>query len=69
MNNKFEINVTTSFCECCEDVTYHIPIDMDSVSYEPDEGFHIHLSQDEMTALYFELKEYKTGLKEVACAE
>ena len=62
MDKDFEVIATA--CECCDDVTYHIPVDYDSVTYHPENGFILHLNEDEMTALYFQLKEYKCGLKD-----
>lgn len=62
------MNVEATSCECCDDVTYHIPIDTDCVSYDPENGLVVHLTEDEMTDLYFELKEFKCGLKEVTHA-
>ena len=60
------MNVVATRCECCNDAMYHIPIDNECVTYDPDHvGFCIHLSEEDMTSLYFEFKEYKTGLKEV----
>ena len=56
--------VVATKCTCCDDVTYHIPLDNDSISFTPESGFIAHLTEDEMTDLYFQLKEYKCGLKE-----
>ena len=62
------MNVSATSCECCDDVTYHFPLESDCFTYDPMNGLVIHLTEDEMTDLYFELKEYKCGLKEVVNA-
>lgn len=49
--------ITTTRCECCNDPIYNISIDNDSVSYDPDYGFNLHLSHDELQSLYIEFKE------------
>jgi hypothetical protein len=53
------MNCTAQKCECCDDTTYHIQIEPDMVSYDSINGFCLHLTEDEMQQLYFELKEYK----------
>ena len=55
--------VTATTCECCDDVTYHIPFKTDDLSIFNGEII-AHLAEDEMTDLYFQLKEYKCGLKD-----
>ena len=54
--------VTATTCECCDDVTYHLPFKFDDLSTWNGEVI-VHLNEDEMTDLYFQLKEYKCGLK------
>ena len=54
--------VTATTCECCDDVSYHLPFTMNQLSTWNNEII-AHLNEDEMTDLYFQLKEYKTGMK------
>ena len=53
--------IHTSTCEECSDTSYHIPLTHDSITYDPDVGFTLHLDEEDLTALYFELKEIKCG--------
>ena len=55
--------VDATICECCDDVTYHIPFSVEDVTVR-DGIVCAHLTEEEMTSLYFELKEFKCGLKE-----
>ena len=55
--------VTATTCDCCEDVTYHIPFRTDDLSMSNGEII-AHLTEDEMTVLYFQLKDFKCGLRE-----
>ena len=43
-------NIQTTPCECCSDLTYHIPLGPDDVTYD-EYGFTLHLTQDEVEAL------------------
>ena len=55
------MNVTATTCDCCEDVTYHIPFSINDLTIT--EGLvTAHLTEDEMLDLYFQLKEFKTGI-------
>ena len=67
VTNSLEVTVTK--CECCDDLTYHITVPTDAVTISAlgDQAV-IHLTEEEMEALYFELKEFKTGMKEVPYA-
>ena len=62
--NIIPLNVTANGCPECGDITYHIPLTGADYTYHPAEGLVVHLDDDEMTRLYFELKEFKTGLKQ-----
>ena len=53
------MNSIAQKCECCEDMTYYVQIDHDMISYKADRGFVLELSEEELTDLYFTLKEYK----------
>ena len=65
--NNFEVTVTK--CECCDDLTYHVPLPTDAITISPvTDQIVLHLTEEEMEALYFEFKEYKTGMKEVPYA-
>lgn len=55
--------VSATTCECCDDVTYHLPFETEDLSTW-DGKVIAHLTEDEMTDLYFQLKEYKCGLKD-----
>ena len=57
------MQVFATTCECCTDVTYHIPFLIDQMSTDKDEII-AHLTDEEMTSLYLELKEYITGMRE-----
>ena len=59
-----DCEVFATRCTCCDDVTYHLPFALNAVSYDPDAEFMVHLTEDEMTSLYFQLKEFKCGLKD-----
>ena len=65
------IKVSEAQCECCDDTfnVYHIPLPPDSVSYNPDDRFTLHLDEDEMRVLYLEIKEHMMGLHDVVPAE
>ena len=49
--------ITKTNCECCEAVTYHIPLDGDAMSIDEDQKLEYHLTREEMQDLYFQLKE------------
>ena len=49
--------IVKSTCSCCEDEIFNIPLESDCVSYDPEFGFVVHFSRDEMQSLYLEMKE------------
>lgn len=53
------MNCTATECECCEESTYHIPLELDMLTYDFSDGFCLHLNEDELHQLYFALKEHK----------
>ena len=57
------MQVTATTCDCCDDVTYHIPFQISDLSTFGDEII-AHLTSEEMTSLYLELKEYITGMRD-----
>ena len=54
--------VSATECECCDEVTYHIEFEIDEMSTHNDKII-AHLTTDEMTSLYFELKEFIIGMR------
>lgn len=48
--------ITYSECECCEDVTVHIPLSLSDLTMDED-GCFLHLTQAEAMGMYWELKE------------
>ena len=58
--------VTATTCDCCEEVTYHLPFTINDLTVSG-ELVTVHLTEDEMEDLYFQLKEFKTGMKEPEC--
>ena len=48
-----------SICEECSDISYHIPLTPDSITYDPEVGFTLHLDEEDLSTLYFQLKEVK----------
>ena len=46
-------------CEECNDITYHIELDPGTITYHMNEGWHLHLDSEELTDLYFTLKQYQ----------
>lgn len=50
-----------SLCEDCGDKSYHIPLTHDSITYDPEVGFTLHLDEEEFTDLYYQIKEVKEG--------
>ena len=57
------MNVTATTCECCDDVTYHIPFQTKDLSIWNDEII-AHLTETEMLDLFFQLKDFKCGFKQ-----
>ena len=55
--------ITATYCECCDNTTYNIPLNIDNVSIV-DGDVTVHLDQEEMFGVYLELKEYITGIKD-----
>ena len=50
--------ITYSECECCEEVTVHIPVNLEDLTVEASDGTgSMHLTHAEAMALYWELKE------------
>ena len=65
------IETTEMPCECCDEpvTLYHIPLPMDSVTYDPKDNFCLHLDRDELETLYLAMKEHLTGLVDVLPVE
>ena len=65
------ISVSKEDCTHCDDEfeLFHIPLPLDSVSYEFGEGFFLHLDRDEMQTLYLAMKEHLMGLADVQPVE
>ena len=65
------IETTESPCECCDEpvTLYHIPLPMDSVTFNPEDKFCLHLNEDEMQVLYLAMKEHLMGLADVQPVE
>ena len=59
------MNIQATRCSDCADLTYHIPLDPDTMSFFPEFGFCLHLNEDELTDFYLQLKEIKMGLVDV----
>ena len=61
------IKVTEEKCACCDDTlsVYHIPLPPDSVTFNPEDNFWLHLDEEELQTLYLEIKEHLTGLHDV----
>ena len=49
--------ITKSQCCECGETEYHISLASEDVTYEPEDGFHLHLTEDLARLLYIELKE------------
>lgn len=65
------IKVTEEHCACCDDtmMVYHIPLPPDSVTYNPDDNFMLHLDDEELQSLFLAIKEHLTGLVDVLPSE
>ena len=50
-------NIQTTPCECCSELTYHIPLGEDDISYDHN-GFTLHLTHEEAKALRIQLATY-----------
>ena len=50
------MTITNSTCPCCEDLTFHVEIDKEAVTFDG-ETMQLHMTHDELQAFYFELKE------------
>jgi hypothetical protein len=50
------MNLTTTTCECCPELIHHVSVPNDCVTFDGD-SFELHLSGEELTQLYFTLKE------------
>lgn len=61
------IETTTEKCSCCDDdmTMYHIPLPLEDVTFDAEDGFCLHLNQEEMQTLYLEIKEHMMGLHDV----
>ena len=45
-------------CDCCDAITYHIPLDSDALTYCEEDGIVLHLTEDELAQFYWQLKEH-----------
>ena len=57
-NNNTDQQVSVQNCPDCNEPTYVIRLDDESITYIPEEGFKLYLSLDELTALRAELGSY-----------
>ena len=53
--------INKSTCDCCDEVTYHIPLPLDAVTFE-DQEFVLHLTETELQALHLEIREHALQL-------
>lgn len=54
------MNLEVTDCECCDELTYHVSFELDSVWLDKDDDtVVVSLTEVEMTKLYFMLKEHK----------
>ena len=54
------LEVTAIRCSDCDEPTYHFPIDGESITYSPDAGFTVHLTEDEMTDIFYLLQLFES---------
>ena len=52
------MNLTTTNCECCNDAIHNITIPSELITFNGEE-FVLHLDSEELSQLYFELKQYQ----------
>lgn len=50
------MNLTTTTCECCDADIHNVTIPSELITFNGEE-FVLHLDADELTQLYFELKQ------------
>ena len=48
--------ITKTDCPCCDEITFHVELDKEGVSYDG-ETLYYSMTRDDMQALYFDLKE------------
>ena len=45
------MTIESSSCDCCDEQTHHIPLEMDAITYDPGAGFTLHLTTEELVTL------------------
>lgn len=51
-------NIESTTCDCCDQETHHISLGLDDISYNPDLGFTLHLTTEELVSLRAQLGAY-----------
>ena len=52
------MNIESTTCDCCDEQTHHISIGLNDISYDPEMGFTLHLTTDELLTLRAQLGAY-----------
>ena len=51
-------SIESTTCDCCDQQTHHISLGLEDISYDPEMGFTLHLTTDELVALRAQLGAY-----------